>query len=67
MSEVRAFLVSRGFAHAGLASMRHAAWYQVFIHHHQPINVPTAGAQAFFMDYAWRTGHNQPRGPSADW
>jgi hypothetical protein len=21
------------------------------IHHHQPINVPTAGAQAFVMDY----------------
>jgi hypothetical protein len=20
-------------------------------HHHQPINVPTAGAQAFLMDY----------------
>jgi hypothetical protein len=20
-------------------------------HHHQPINVPTAGAQAFFMNY----------------
>jgi hypothetical protein len=24
---------------------------QVHHHHHQPINVPTAGAQAFFMDY----------------
>jgi hypothetical protein len=23
----------------------------VFHHHHQPINVPTAGAQAFLMDY----------------
>jgi hypothetical protein len=22
----------------------------VYIHHHQPINVPTAGAQAFLMD-----------------
>jgi hypothetical protein len=21
-------------------------------HHHQPINVPTAGAQAFLMDYS---------------
>jgi hypothetical protein len=33
----------------------------VFIHHHQPINVPTAGAQAFLMDC------NRTRGPSADW
>jgi hypothetical protein len=24
----------------------------MFCHHHQPINVPTAGAQAFFMDYS---------------
>jgi hypothetical protein len=23
----------------------------VRLHHHQPINVPTAGAQAFLMDY----------------
>jgi hypothetical protein len=22
-----------------------------WFHHHQPINVPTAGAQAFLMDY----------------
>jgi hypothetical protein len=33
--------------------------------HHQPINVPTAGAQAFLMDR--RTGHNPPREPSAAW
>jgi hypothetical protein len=24
-------------------------WFKIL--HHQPINVPTAGAQAFFMDY----------------
>jgi hypothetical protein len=24
---------------------------KVYHHHHQPINVPTAGAQAFLMDY----------------
>jgi hypothetical protein len=46
--------------------------------HHQPINVPTAGAQAFLCNsnnITWiddgiptrRTGHNPPRGPSADW
>jgi hypothetical protein len=32
-------------------------------HHHQPINVLTAGAQAFHMDYP----QGEPRGPSADW
>ncbi|RVE44157.1 hypothetical protein evm_011204 [Chilo suppressalis] len=36
-------------------------------HHHQPINVPTAGAQDFLMDGIGRLGHNPPRGPSADW
>jgi hypothetical protein len=25
--------------------------YRLRCHHHQPINVPTAGAQAFLMDY----------------
>jgi hypothetical protein len=30
-------------------------------HDHQPINVPTAGAQPSL----WRTGHNSPRGPNA--
>ncbi|RVE45587.1 hypothetical protein evm_009784 [Chilo suppressalis] len=35
-------------------------------HHHQPINVPTAGAQAFPMDGIGRLGHDPPRGPSAD-
>jgi hypothetical protein len=34
-------------------------------HHHQPINVPTARAQAFLMDYIRSTGLN-PRGSSAD-
>jgi hypothetical protein len=34
---------------------------------YQFINVVTAGAQAFFMDFPRRTGHNSPRGPSADW
>ncbi|RVE43129.1 hypothetical protein evm_012208 [Chilo suppressalis] len=36
-------------------------------HHHQPINVPTAGAQAFPMDRIGRLGPDPPRGPSADW
>ncbi|RVE41408.1 hypothetical protein evm_013941 [Chilo suppressalis] len=31
-----------------------------------PINVPTAGAQAFPMDGIGRLGHDPPRGPSAD-
>jgi hypothetical protein len=26
-------------------------WLRTVHHHHQPINVPTAGAQAFLMDY----------------
>jgi hypothetical protein len=33
-------------------------------HHHQPINVPTAGAQAFFMDYPqreWAIPHDAVR------
>ncbi|RVE47127.1 hypothetical protein evm_008204 [Chilo suppressalis] len=33
----------------------------------EPINVPTAGAQAFPMDGIGRLGHDPPRGPSADW
>ncbi|RVE40447.1 hypothetical protein evm_014903, partial [Chilo suppressalis] len=33
----------------------------------KPINVPTAGAQAFPMDGIRRLGHDPPRGPSADW
>ncbi|RVE41757.1 hypothetical protein evm_013594 [Chilo suppressalis] len=36
-------------------------------YHHQPINVPTAGAQAFPIDGIGRLGHDPPRGPSADW
>ncbi|RVE42668.1 hypothetical protein evm_012683 [Chilo suppressalis] len=32
-----------------------------------PINVPTAGAQAFPMDGLGRLGHDPPRGPSVDW
>jgi hypothetical protein len=35
--------------------------------HHQHIKVPTAGAQAFLMDYTRRTGHNTPHWPSAGW
>jgi hypothetical protein len=35
-------------------------WYRY--HHHQPINAPTAGAQAFLMDYMRRTGHNHHAG-----
>ncbi|RVE40378.1 hypothetical protein evm_014973 [Chilo suppressalis] len=36
-------------------------------HRHQPINVPTAGAQAFPVDGIGRLGHDPPRGPSADY
>ncbi|RVE41244.1 hypothetical protein evm_014105 [Chilo suppressalis] len=36
-------------------------------HHHKPINVPTAGAQAFHTDGIGRLGHDPPRVPSADW
>ncbi|RVE48584.1 hypothetical protein evm_006773, partial [Chilo suppressalis] len=36
-------------------------------HHHQPINVPTAGALAFPMDGIGRLGHDLPREPIADW
>ncbi|RVE49713.1 hypothetical protein evm_005583 [Chilo suppressalis] len=32
-----------------------------------PINIPTAGAQAFNMDGIGKLGHDPPRGPSADW
>ncbi|RVE53433.1 hypothetical protein evm_002003 [Chilo suppressalis] len=32
-----------------------------------PINVPTAGAQAFPMDGIGRLDHDPPRGPSSDW
>jgi hypothetical protein len=37
-------------------------------HHYQPNNVPTAGAQAFLMDWLLtrRMGHITPCGPSAD-
>ncbi|RVE50577.1 hypothetical protein evm_004804 [Chilo suppressalis] len=42
-------------------------WCRFWHHHHQPINVPTAGAQAFPMDGIGRLGHDPPRGPSADW
>jgi hypothetical protein len=36
-------------------------------HYHQPINLLTAGTQAFLMDYPpGERGHNLPRGPSAD-
>jgi hypothetical protein len=39
---------------------------RLLYHPHQPIAVPTAGAQAFIINIR-RTGHNPPRGPSADW
>jgi hypothetical protein len=42
----------------------------VLHHHHQLINLPTAGAQVFLMNYPQGergTGHNPPRGSSADW
>ncbi|RVE44642.1 hypothetical protein evm_010728 [Chilo suppressalis] len=35
--------------------------------HRQPINVPTAGAQAFPMDGIGRLGHDPTRGPSPNW
>jgi hypothetical protein len=37
-------------------------------HHHQPINVPTTGAQAFlWITHIRKKGYNPPRGPSACW
>jgi hypothetical protein len=36
-------------------------------HHHQPINIPTAGTSLPYGLPTRRTGHNPPRGPSADW
>ncbi|RVE48115.1 hypothetical protein evm_007302 [Chilo suppressalis] len=33
-------------------------------HHHQPLDVPTAGEQAFPMDGIGRLGRDPPRGPS---
>jgi hypothetical protein len=35
-----------------------------FHHHHQPINVPTAGAQAFLMDYNRAITHQRLNVPS---
>jgi hypothetical protein len=47
----------RVWQHPGLLHFNH--------HHHQLINIPTAGVQAFLMDYTLnRTGHKPPRGPS---
>jgi hypothetical protein len=49
---------------------------QVFSYHtsthstrpyHQPINIDTAGALAFLMDYTQGEWANPPRWPSADW
>jgi hypothetical protein len=40
--------------------------YTMYHYHHQPINVPTAGAQAFLMVPTRRTGQKPPRRPSAD-
>ncbi|CAH0403028.1 unnamed protein product [Chilo suppressalis] len=34
---------------------------------YKPLNVPTAGAQAFPRDGIGRLGHDPPRRPSADW
>jgi hypothetical protein len=33
--------------------------YVDIIIHHQPINVPTAGAQAFLMDYTLEEEHEE--------
>jgi hypothetical protein len=38
-----------------------------YYHHRQPIDVPTADAQAFVMVYPQGVGHNPPRGPNANW
>ncbi|RVE43545.1 hypothetical protein evm_011803 [Chilo suppressalis] len=37
------------------------------LHFKGPINVPTAGAQAFPMGGIGRLGYDPPRGPSVDW
>jgi hypothetical protein len=42
--------------------------YFPLLNHHQPINIPTAGAQDFLIDlHIRRMGHNPPREPSAKW
>jgi hypothetical protein len=41
---------------------RKVCCYLFHHHHQQPIHIPTAGAQAFLMDYMRRTGHNPQRG-----
>jgi hypothetical protein len=39
-----------------------ATVFQILHDHHQPINIPTAGALAFLYGlYIRRTGHNPPR------
>jgi hypothetical protein len=45
----------------------YASVLYMYHHHHQPINVPTAGAQPFLIGWIRRMGHNPPRGPSAGW
>ncbi|RVE48863.1 hypothetical protein evm_006513 [Chilo suppressalis] len=39
----------------------------VIVNERTPINVATAGEQAFPMDGIGRLGHDPPRPPSADW
>ncbi|RVE51674.1 hypothetical protein evm_003646 [Chilo suppressalis] len=54
----------------GLMDSRIRKLIEHYVHHHQhqqPINFPTAEAQAFLMDGIGRLGHDPPRGPSADW
>ncbi|RVE41753.1 hypothetical protein evm_013603 [Chilo suppressalis] len=50
-----------------LAGQTRHRYVRADAHHHQPINVPTAGAQAFPTDGIGRLDHDPPRGPSADW
>ncbi|RVE52532.1 hypothetical protein evm_002926 [Chilo suppressalis] len=61
--------VSYNHSNCSLEHYHYGSCYDIVkyhLHHHQPINVPTAKAQAFPMDGIGRLGYDPPRGPSAD-
>jgi hypothetical protein len=43
------------------------ALMRLFIHHHQTINIPTAGAQAFVIDYIKENGPSPTRQADCVW
>ncbi|RVE53003.1 hypothetical protein evm_002301 [Chilo suppressalis] len=51
----------------GTKAEQQGRFKEIYLYKNKPINVPTAGAQAFPMDGLGRLGHNPPRGPSAGW